>query len=247
LFSKGFGYFGSRAALLNRKPSSRAIGSGQERGVPHTQAKSSGTDCRFLPAVLSHGTPVFRRVRNGLNAIRRFVIRKNIFVYFRHFSKFLEGYHLEKCFSPATERVAVLSREMRRVTVDIDTGGTHTDGFFARGEEVVRAKVETTPHDLTVCFQQCLLEGARLLGYSQLADLLADTAVVRFSTTIGTNTLIQRNGPKLGVLVTSGYENTLYAASAADHPVLGFNNGIKLKQEIYATSFRSTKINKHTS
>ena len=111
---------------------------------------------------------------------------------------------------------------MRRVTVDIDTGGTHTDGFFARGEEVVRAKVETTPHDLTVCFQQCLLEGARLLGYSQLADLLADTAVVRFSTTIGTNTLIQRNGPKLGVLVTSGYENTLYAASAADHPVLGF-------------------------
>src|SRR3990172_1742164 len=63
LFSKGFGYFGSRAALLNRKPSSRAIGSGQERGVPHTQAKSSGTDCRFLPAVLSHGTPVFRGLK----------------------------------------------------------------------------------------------------------------------------------------------------------------------------------------
>lgn len=116
----------------------------------------------------------------------------------------------------------MLSGENRRVTIDIDTGGTHTDGFFTRGEEVVRAKVETTPHDLTVCFQQCLLEGTRLLGYPQLPELLNDTAVVRFSTTIGTNTLIQRNGPKLGVLVTSGYENTLYAAPAVDHPVLGF-------------------------
>lgn len=110
----------------------------------------------------------------------------------------------------------------RLVTIDIDTGGTHTDGFFTRGEEVVRAKVETTPHDLTVCFRECLLEGARLLGYPRLEDLLAAAAVVRFSNTIGTNTLIQRSGPRLGLLVTSGFADSLYSSSGVDHPALGF-------------------------
>lgn len=37
-------------------------------------------------------------------------------------------------------------------TVDIDVGGTLTDGLFSDGQTAVAVKVDTTPHDLTVCF-----------------------------------------------------------------------------------------------
>ena len=51
-----------------------------------------------------------------------------------------------------------------RFTVDIDTGGTFTDGYFSDGEQSWVAKVETTPHDLTVGLLACLEEGARAAG-----------------------------------------------------------------------------------
>src|SRR5690349_10602828 len=35
-------------------------------------------------------------------------------------------------------------------TVDIDTGGTMTDGLVADGSELHAIKVDTTPHDYTV-------------------------------------------------------------------------------------------------
>ena len=38
-------------------------------------------------------------------------------------------------------------------TVDIDVGGTLTDGLFSDGKAAIPVKVDTTPHDLTVCFQ----------------------------------------------------------------------------------------------
>ena len=39
-----------------------------------------------------------------------------------------------------------------RFTIDIDTGGTFTDGFFFHKDRTTIVKVPTTPHDLTVCF-----------------------------------------------------------------------------------------------
>ena len=35
-------------------------------------------------------------------------------------------------------------------TVDIDVGGTLTDGLFSDGAKAASVKVDTTPHDLTV-------------------------------------------------------------------------------------------------
>jgi N-methylhydantoinase A/acetophenone carboxylase len=95
-------------------------------------------------------------------------------------------------------------------TIDIDTGGSFTDGFLTAGDRVEQVKVDTTPHDLTVCFLDCITEGANRLGIS-VEKLLSRTAVIRYSTTIGTNSLLQRNGPKLGLIVTKGYADTLYA------------------------------------
>jgi N-methylhydantoinase A len=91
-------------------------------------------------------------------------------------------------------------------TIDIDTGGTFTDGFIVRGERVKMVKVPTTPHDLTVCFLDCVKAGADRFGIP-IEDLLYETEIIRFSNTIGTNTIIQRDGSKVGLLVTAGRES----------------------------------------
>ena len=90
-------------------------------------------------------------------------------------------------------------------TIDIDTGGTFTDGFFVSGERVEPVKVPTSPHDLTICFLECIKAGAERFGLS-VEDLLYETDIIRFSNTIGTNTIINRDGSRLGLLVTAGRE-----------------------------------------
>lgn len=95
---------------------------------------------------------------------------------------------------------------MAGYTIDIDTGGTFTDCFLHRDGEVRTVKVPTTPHDLTICFLESIKAGAAAFG-SGPEDLLYETDIVRFSSTIGTNTLIQRDGSKIGLLVTAGMEH----------------------------------------
>ena len=107
-----------------------------------------------------------------------------------------------------------------KFTIDIDNGGTFTDGFFTGDGRIEWVKVDTTPHDLTVCFLKCIEEGAAKFGLT-MPQLLHQTEVIRFSTTHATNTLIQRSGPRLGMIVTRGFEEILYA-SAAKSPALDF-------------------------
>ncbi len=87
--------------------------------------------------------------------------------------------------------------------IDIDTGGTFTDGFIANGRDVRTVKVPTTPHDLTVCFLECIRAAAKAYDIA-VEDLLYQTEIIRFSNTIGTNTIIQRDGAKIGLLVSEG-------------------------------------------
>jgi N-methylhydantoinase A len=95
-------------------------------------------------------------------------------------------------------------------TVDIDTGGTFTDGFITRDGELKTVKVLSTPHDLTVCFADCIREASKQLGLP-VTELLSNTAVVRYSSTIGVNTLITRTGAKIGLIVCTGFKDTIYA------------------------------------
>ncbi|PWC52537.1 hydantoinase/oxoprolinase family protein [Azospirillum sp. TSO22-1] len=99
-------------------------------------------------------------------------------------------------------------------TIDIDTGGTFTDGFFAHGEEFRSVKTPTTPHDLTACFIDCIRAGAEAFGVP-VERLLRDAEVIRFSNTIGTNAIIERTGAKVGLIVTRGCE-TLAPTTDAD-------------------------------
>lgn len=105
-------------------------------------------------------------------------------------------------------------------TVDIDVGGTLTDGLFSDGKTAIPVKVDTTPHDLTVCFRDCLAEGARRFGFDDLTAFLNQVDLIRWSTTITSNALAQRTGPKLGLLVSQGHEHDLYASDSSS-PVLG--------------------------
>lgn len=95
-------------------------------------------------------------------------------------------------------------------TVDIDVGGTLTDGIFSGPGGWIYVKVDTTPHDLTVCFFECLSEGAKKLGFTNLRDFLEQVELIRWSTTITSNVLAERRGPKIGLIVSSGYEKNLY-------------------------------------
>jgi N-methylhydantoinase A len=101
----------------------------------------------------------------------------------------------------------------------IDIGGTFTDGFFTLGDRAVRTKVLTTHHDLSECFIQCLAAGADLL-HADLPRCLTQATAIRLSTTLGTNVLLERNGPSIGLIVTEGAESGLYHDGAVDIPSL---------------------------
>ncbi|HTT33941.1 MAG TPA: hydantoinase/oxoprolinase family protein [Methylomirabilota bacterium] len=100
------------------------------------------------------------------------------------------------------------------LTADIDIGGTLTDGIFIDGERLVCVKVDTTPHDLTVCLFDCLTQGASQLDYPDIDDFLEKLELIRWSTTITSNVLAEFRGPRLGLLVSRGHEKDLYGDAA---------------------------------
>ena len=87
--------------------------------------------------------------------------------------------------------------------VNVDVGGTFIDFFVSKDTDYITDKVPTTAYDLRVGFMRGLEEIAEKAGET-LTDFLGKTDVIKYSTTIGTNTLIQRSGPKLGLLTRSG-------------------------------------------
>jgi N-methylhydantoinase A/acetophenone carboxylase len=53
--------------------------------------------------------------------------------------------------------------------------------------------------------------------------MLADTDIVRYSTTVSVNTIIQRLGAKIGLLVSQGFKESLYSSDArAVEPIFSF-------------------------
>src|SRR5436309_3533225 len=105
-------------------------------------------------------------------------------------------------------------------TVDIDTGGTMTDGLVADGSELHAIKVDTTPHDFTVSFRQILVEAAHKLGYGDdVAGFLDQVSFIRWSSTITSNVLGEGKGAKVGLLVREGHEYDLYGSNRS--PAVG--------------------------
>jgi N-methylhydantoinase A len=101
--------------------------------------------------------------------------------------------------------------------VNIDNGGTLTDICAFDGEKVVHAKTVTTPHDLTECLMNGLLALGEQLGEEGgLTRLVASIDHLRYSTTQGTNAIVQRKGPRLGLLVSRDAQIESARAAAPD-------------------------------
>lgn len=95
---------------------------------------------------------------------------------------------------------------MKRIAVDI--GGTFTDCFMVWDEHYIESKALTTHHNLALGFREALQTGCAKLNLEML-DVLSQVDSVRYATTLGTNALIQRKGPKVALLVTAGFESTV--------------------------------------
>ena len=115
-------------------------------------------------------------------------------------------------------------------TLDIDTGGTFTDGFVVCDGEARIVKVATTPHDLTICFLETIAAAADAFQVS-VEDFLYDADIIRFSNTIGTNTIIQRDGSKIGLLVSKGMAKLSPTDDADKSPLVEADMVIELDEQ----------------
>lgn len=85
--------------------------------------------------------------------------------------------------------------------INIDNGGTLTDIVVGSGKDFTFTKTLTTPVDLS----QCLFDGitkasVQLYGEANLSRLLHSTRHIRYSSTQGTNALVERKGPLIGLI-----------------------------------------------
>ncbi|WP_416985219.1 hydantoinase/oxoprolinase family protein [Streptomyces sp. T028] len=87
--------------------------------------------------------------------------------------------------------------------INIDNGGTLTDICVWDGTGFTFTKTLTTPHDLSEClFNGVEKASVALYGSPDTERLLHATQHIRYSTTQGTNALVERRGPMIGILTT---------------------------------------------
>jgi len=98
--------------------------------------------------------------------------------------------------------------------IDIDVGGTFTDLVLTWDDRRVVAKSPTTPYDLSVGFVNVLNEGAAQLEMP-VEEVLPQVEIVRYSTTVAMNRLIERKGPKLALITTEGHEDAILIGRGA--------------------------------
>jgi N-methylhydantoinase A len=93
--------------------------------------------------------------------------------------------------------------------IGIDIGGTFTDIALSRQDsELVLWKQDTTPEQLEEAVEKGLAAAADLAGVP-LSSLLGDCELLVHGSTVATNMLITRRGPRLGLLCTEGFRDTL--------------------------------------
>jgi N-methylhydantoinase A len=113
---------------------------------------------------------------------------------------------------------------MKRVSVDI--GGTFTDCFVAWGDRNIQGKALTTHHNLALGFNEALANACKELDV-EVPALLSQVDSVRYATTLGTNALIERKGPRIGALVTTGFKSTIPLSRAR-----GYGEGLSEERQM---------------
>ncbi len=95
---------------------------------------------------------------------------------------------------------------MKRISVDI--GGTFTDCFLVWDDQYIEAKALTTHHNLALGFNDALDLACKRADLDR-GSVLSEVDSVRYATTLGTNALIERKGPKVAAIVTHGFEDMI--------------------------------------
>ncbi len=99
-------------------------------------------------------------------------------------------------------------------SIDVDVGGTFCDLVLLLNNQRTIIKSPTTPQDLSVCFMNAIEDAADLLGVDT-AELLPQIDIIRYSTTVALNRLIQRQGPNIGLMTTEGHEDAILIGRGA--------------------------------
>ena len=107
--------------------------------------------------------------------------------------------------------------------INIDNGGTLTDICVLKDNNFYKTKTLTTPYDLS----KCLFDGLRdiskvVYGNENVANLLAEVEHIRYSTTQGTNAIVERKGPKLGLILNKGNSGLIKKLRAHDQELYDF-------------------------
>lgn len=89
--------------------------------------------------------------------------------------------------------------------VDIDVGGTFTDAIISQRNRVEFFKVDTTPDDLSQCIREVFVRAVTTLKVEDLRSLLNQVQIIRLSTSLTLNTLVERKGARLGLLLSKGW------------------------------------------
>lgn len=107
--------------------------------------------------------------------------------------------------------------------INIDNGGTLTDICALKDDNFYKTKTITTPYDLSKCFFDGLRAISKVVyGEEDVAKLLAEVDHIRYSTTQGTNAIVERKGPKLGLILNKGNCDLIRNIRAHDEDLFDF-------------------------
>lgn len=115
----------------------------------------------------------------------------------------------------------------------VDIGGTFTDCvIFDDDGRVIQSKTSSTPEDRAKGFLRAIEDAAGQVGLD-LESFLAQTNVLLHGTTVGTNTLVQMQGAKTGLITTRGHGDALIMMRTA-----GRSKGLPLEQLLHVSRHR---------
>ena len=111
---------------------------------------------------------------------------------------------------------------MKRIAVDI--GGTFTDCFVVWEDQYLQVKALTTHKNLSNGFNEAIENACAQLAIPK-EKLMREVDSVRYATTLGTNALIERKGPRSALYCTHGFEATVPVARCR-----GYAEGLPMEE-----------------
>ncbi|MCL4368832.1 MAG: hydantoinase/oxoprolinase family protein [Actinobacteria bacterium] len=96
----------------------------------------------------------------------------------------------------------------RAFVIGTDIGGTFTDICVIDEQgSLIMDKVPTTPHDFSLGVENAIQRLAEIVDV-EVGQVLDSTKSFKHGSTVSTNALITRDGAKVGLLTTAGFEDT---------------------------------------